>query len=148
METAFTPIQSLMGGLLIGFAAVLLMATLGRILGATGILAGFLWPAVSAKGWVDDWTLRLALLLGMMTAPWVYAWIDGKPPAVQVPASAALFLAGGFIVGIGVTLGGGCTSGHGVCGMARLSRRSFAATLIFMAAAAATVFVTRHLAGG
>jgi len=142
-ETAFTPWASLGGGVLIGLSAVLLMLTLGRIMGATGILGGLLVP-VSAR----DFAWRAALVLGMVTGPAVIWLATGAMPEVSVPVSTPMLVVGGLIVGLGVTYGGGCTSGHGVCGMARLSPRSIAATLTFMASTAATVFVIRHLIGG
>ncbi|MFO7920367.1 YeeE/YedE family protein [Rhodobacteraceae bacterium W635] len=143
METEFTPIASTVGGVLIGTASVLLMLTLGRIMGATGILAGFFSPASR-----DDWLWRAAILAGMITGPVVYLALMGEMPAVQVPISTPMLLIGGFIVGVGVTYGSGCTSGHGVCGMARLSPRSIAATATFMVFTAVTVFVIRHVIGG
>jgi len=143
METEFTPIASTVGGVLIGTASVLLMLTLGRIMGATGILAGFFSPASR-----DDWLWRAAILAGMITGPVVYLAVMGEMPAVQVPISTPMLLIGGFIVGVGVTYGSGCTSGHGVCGMARLSPRSIAATATFMVFTAVTVFVIRHVIGG
>ena len=143
METVFTPWQSLGGGALIGLAATLLMFTLGRVMGATGILAGVLTPSAYPEG---RW--RLAVLLGMISGPIVVLAVTGQMPAVQVPVSMPMLLGGGLIVGIGVTLASGCTSGHGVCGMARLSRRSIAATLTFMATTGLTVFVVRHVLGG
>ena len=143
MVTEFTPWLSLGGGILIGLASVFLMAFRGRIFGATGVLAGFLTPSDK-----DDWAWRALLLAGMVSAPIVYLLISGKMPAVQVPVPTSMILLGGFIVGIGVTLGSGCTSGHGICGIARLSPRSIAATVTFMAVTALTVFVTRHMIGG
>ena len=143
IETAFTPFQSLAGGALIGVAAVVLMATMGRVMGATGILAGILQPAN-----LSDWSWRAAVLAGMISGPVAVMAITGQFPAVQVPASMPMLAIGGFIVGIGVTFGAGCTSGHGVCGMARLSPRSIAATLTFMLTTAITVYVIRHVLGG
>lgn len=143
VETVFTPLQSLGGGVLIGLAAVLLMAMTGRTLGATGILTGLVWPAS-----LSDWLWRAALLLGMISGPVAYLFITGRLPAVQVPVSTAMLVVGGVVVGIGVIFGSGCTSGHGVCGIARLSPRSIAATLTFMLATGITVFVMRHLIGG
>lgn len=143
IETAFTPLQSTFGGVLIGLSAVLLMLTLGRVMGATGILAGVLRP-----NHATDAVWRLALLLGMATGPLVVLAATGQMPAVEVPVSNAALVAGGVIVGIGVTYGSGCTSGHGVCGMARFSPRSIVATLTFMATTFATVFVVRHVLGG
>jgi uncharacterized membrane protein YedE/YeeE len=143
IETTFTPLQSLAGGLLIGAAAVMLMGFMGRIMGATGSLAGVISPA----GWAD-WSGRAAVLLGLMTGPVAVLALTGQTPAVQVPVGMPMLIVGGFIVGMGVTFGGGCTSGHGVCGMARLSPRSIAATGTFMVATAITVFVIRHVIGG
>lgn len=140
MQTDFTPWASLGGGVLIGLAAVALMALHGRILGATGILAGLLDRADAAA-----WRLRAALVLGMFAGPWIFAALTGALPQVEVPVSRLALVAGGLLVGIGVTFGGGCTSGHGVCGLARLSPRSIVATGCFMAAAFVTVFVIRHL---
>ncbi len=143
METVFTPVQSLGGGALIGLASVLLMAFMGRIMGATGILAGLLQPAD-----LSDWSWRAAVVAGMVSGPAVMLLVTGQFPAIQVPISTGMLVVGGFIVGIGVTLGSGCTSGHGVCGMARLSPRSIVATLIFMLTTGLTVFVIRHVLGG
>ena len=142
IETAFTPLQSLAGGALIGLAAVLLMATLGRIMGATGILAGIIQPAN-----LPDWSWRAAVLLGMMSGPLAVLLVTGQFPAIEVPVSLPMLIVGGFIVGVGVTFGSGCTSGHGVCGMARLSPRSIAATLTFMATTGITVYLVRHVFG-
>ncbi len=143
METSFTPIESLAGGLLIGLAAVLLMALLGRIMGATGILAGVVMPAG-----LKDWSWRAALLAGAVAGPVVYRLIAGAAPEFSAPMPTPLLLVGGVLVGVGVTFGSGCTSGHGVCGLARLSPRSLAATLTFMATAFVTVFLVRHVFGG
>jgi len=142
METLFTPVQSLGGGALIGIASVLLMWVFGRIMGATGILVGFFQPASFL-----DWGWRAAVLAGMITGPIAYLAITGDFPAIEVPVSMPMLLTGGFIVGIGVTYGAGCTSGHGVCGMARLSPRSIAATLTFMTMTGLTVYVVRHVIG-
>lgn len=142
METAFTPVTSAAGGALIGLAAVLLMAFHGRILGATGIVNGLLGRFGS-----DDWQVRAALIAGMVLAPSVYFAVSGAWPAVSIPVDRTAILVGGVLVGFGASLGSGCTSGHGVCGIARLSPRSLTATATFMAAAFATVFVTRHLLG-
>lgn len=142
METVFTPVQSLAGGALIGVASVLLMALMGRIMGATGVLAGLLQPANLA-----DWSWRAALLAGMVSGPVVVMLITGQFPQVQVPFSTTMLVVGGLIVGVGVTFGAGCTSGHGVCGMARLSPRSIVATLTFMLTTAITVYVVRHVIG-
>lgn len=142
METEFTPWISLLGGGLIGLSATLLMLSLGRIMGATGILAGLVFPASRS-----DFAWRAALVAGMVTGPVIVWAVSGSMPAVQVPITLPMLLLGGLIVGVGVTFGGGCTSGHGVCGMARLSPRSIAATLTFMIATFATVYIVRHVLG-
>ena len=141
-ETAFTPVQSLGGGALIGLAAVILMATMGRVMGATGILAGVLQP-----NGMSDWSWRVAVLLGMITGPTLMLLLTGGLPEIQVPVSTLMLVIGGFLVGIGVTFGAGCTSGHGVCGIARLSPRSIAATITFMITTGITVYVIRHVLG-
>lgn len=143
IQTSFTPAAALTGGLLIGLAASLLMLVHGRIFGVTGILAGLLRPAS-----VKDFGWRAGMLAGMLIGPLVVRAASGAMPPVQVPVSTPALLIGGLLVGIGVTFASGCTSGHGVCGIARLSPRSIAATLTFMAAAFATVFTLRHLIGG
>lgn len=139
--TTFTPIASLVGGGLIGLAAVLLMAFNGRIAGMTGILAGLLPPLA------PDWSWRAAFILGAIVAPMVLA-LAGATVAYDSPVPALWLIVGGLVVGVGVYFGSGCTSGHGVCGMARLSPRSIVATLTFMVSTAATVFVVRHVVGG
>ncbi len=143
IETDFTPWASLLGGGLIGTAAVLLMALNGRIFGATGILAGAVFDRRPGD---IDW--RIALLLGMVTAPLIVRLATGSLPDLQVPVTTPALLIGGVLVGVGVSLGSGCTSGHGVCGIARLSVRSIAATATFMLTTFATVYVVRHLIGG
>jgi uncharacterized protein len=143
MVTDFTPWASLGGGALIGLAAVLLMALHGRILGATGVIGGLL-----RLGDARDWWLRAGLVAGMAAGPLAYLLLTGTHPALEMPVSNTAVILGGIIVGVGVSYGGGCTSGHGVCGNARFSRRSLVATLTFMATAFATVFVLRHVVGG
>ena len=140
--TDFTPLQSLAGGTLIGTAAVLLMALHGRIAGVTGILGGLLPPTVAS-----DWAWRVAFLAGMIGSPLIYAALARAPIPYQTTASMPTLLVGGIIVGVGVTFGAGCTSGHGVCGLARFSPRSLLAVVTFMATAATTVFITRHILG-
>lgn len=142
IETAFTPLQSLTGGILIGLSSVLLMLTLGRIMGATGVLAGVITPSAH-----PDFSWRITLLAGMVSGPLAMLALTGHLPTVEVPVSMPMLMIGGFIVGIGVTYGSGCTSGHGVCGMARLSPRSIAATVTFMITTGLTVFVIRHVLG-
>ncbi len=143
IETTFTPWASLGGGVLIGVASTLLMLMLGRVMGATGILAGVFSPASR-----DDFAWRATLLAGMVSGPALIWLVSGEMPAVEVPISTAAMIIGGLIVGAGVTYGAGCTSGHGVCGMARLSPRSIAATLTFMTTTFITVFIIRHVIGG
>ncbi|MDF2369169.1 MAG: YeeE/YedE family protein [Rhizobiaceae bacterium] len=141
MITEFTPYMSLGGGILIGLAATLLMAFNGRIAGMTGILGGILPPVSS------DWPWRAAFLAGAIIAPMIYV-MSGNTIGFSVPISTGALVIGGLIVGVGVMFGSGCTSGHGVCGMARLSPRSIAATLVFMVSTGITVFVVRHIIGG
>ncbi len=139
--TDFTPFQSLIGGVLIGISAIALMELHGRIAGMTGILSGVIPPIT------QDWPWRAAFLAGAIIGPLGYI-LAGNTVAFAVPVSMLALIIGGLIVGIGVTYSAGCTSGHGVCGMARLSPRSIVATVVFMIAAFATVFVIRHVIGG
>lgn len=139
--TEFTPVQSLLGGGLIGLAAVLLMALHGRIAGMTGVLAGLL-PGAEARGW------RLAFLAGAIAAPALLTTLIGFDIPFASDTPLPLVILSGLVVGIGVTYGGGCTSGHGICGNARLSARSLVATLTFMLTTGVTVYVIRHLLGG
>lgn len=137
--TEFTPLQSAFGGALIGLSAVLLMALLGRVAGMTGILSGAIFGP--DRGW------RLAFLAGAIAAPILMGAL-GAGIAFDSPVPRPFLVLGGLLVGIGVSYGGGCTSGHGVCGNARLSPRSLVATLTFMLCAGITVYVIRHLIGG
>jgi uncharacterized protein len=137
----FTPIDSLVGGGLIGLAAVLLMLLNGRIAGVSGIAGGLFSGTLAETGW------RLAFVAGLVASPFVYALFAGGMPQISLQVSTPLMIAGGLVVGFGSALGGGCTSGHGICGIARLSPRSIAATLTFMATGIATVFVMRHVLG-
>jgi uncharacterized protein len=140
MQTEFTPLMSLTGGCLIGVSAVLLMLFNGRIAGMTGILAGLLPPPN------HDWHWRAAFTIGAVASPLI--WIAfGNSIDFAVPVTTPALVIGGIVVGIGVTFGGGCTSGHGVCGIARLSKRSFVATVTFMAATFVTVYIIRHIWG-
>jgi uncharacterized membrane protein YedE/YeeE len=136
--TNFTPWASLAGGLLIGLSAALFVLFNGRIAGVSGILGGLLRPGVGDIGW------RVAFLLGLVLAPLAYATVHPLP-AVQVDAGTGTLVAAGLLVGLGTRYGSGCTSGHGVCGLSRLSPRSLVATLSFMAGGFATVFAVRHL---
>lgn len=139
--TEFTPLMSFAGGLLIGLSALLLMLTWGRIAGMTSIIGGIL-PPLGA-----DWAWKAAFLAGAILAPLALS-LSGYEIEYLVPVSTAALVVGGLIAGIGVTFGSGCTSGHGICGIARLSRRSIVATVTFMAFAIVTVFFTRHVFGG
>lgn len=139
--TSFTPYSAFLGGTLIGLSAVLLMLFNGRIAGITGIFGGFLALRSGGTFW------RLAFIVGLIAAPLLYRGFGGHIP-FTVTRAAPLLIAGGLLVGIGTRMGNGCTSGHGVCGLARLSPRSLAATLTFMATGIGTVFVVRHLFGG
>jgi uncharacterized membrane protein YedE/YeeE len=141
MLTEFTPLPALAGGMLIGLSAVLLMAFHGRIAGMTGILAGALRPIA------DDWGWRAAFLVGAIIAPVLVLAVSGQAVSFTNVVPVPLLIVGGIVVGIGVSFGGGCTSGHGVCGIARLSSRSIVATATFMLAAFATVYVARHILG-
>lgn len=123
---AFTPWASLTGGLLIGLSAVLMVMMAGRIAGISGIVGGLFKPTQGDLGW------RLAFVVGMVAAPWIYQLLFGAFP-FESQASPVLLVIAGLLVGYGTRLGSGCTSGHGVCGLSRLSPRSLAATLIFMA---------------
>lgn len=139
--SAFTPMSALIGGSLIGISAILLMLFNGRIAGISGIMGSlFVWP-------LYDIAWKLAFIIGLLVAPLVYASINGAAPEIIFPHRLELMIIGGFLVGFGTRLGGGCTSGHGVCGVARLSKRSIIATAVFMAAAIATVFIV-NLAKG
>ncbi|ACL57296.1 YeeE/YedE family protein [Methylobacterium nodulans] len=138
---AFTPLPALLGGLMIGASAALLLVLNGRIAGISGILGGLLPSEPGETGW------RIAFLAGLVLAPLVYAGLGGTLPPVTVAASYALLALAGLLVGFGARLGAGCTSGHGVCGIGRGSPRSLVATGVFVAVAVLTVFVTRHLIG-
>lgn len=143
METIFTPFASFGGGLLIGLGAVLLMLGLGRILGATGIMSGLVFAQSG-----DEFLWRAAMVAGMILAPGLIFLVTGAMPELSVPVSPLMIAIGGVIVGFGASLGSGCTSGHGVCGLSRLSLRSAIAVPTFMATAAVTVYLIRHVFGG
>lgn len=139
---AFTPWSSLAGGVLIGVAAALVVVLLGRIAGISGILGGLLqgatWRSKSQWGW------RAAFVVGILAAPLLWQ-VFAPLPAMQMPSNPVVIIVAGLLVGFGTRLGSGCTSGHGVCGLSRLSIRSLAATLMFMATGVATVFIMRHV---
>ncbi|MRW86643.1 YeeE/YedE family protein [Pseudoduganella sp. FT26W] len=135
---AFTPVTALVGGVLIGLAAALFVVFNGRIAGISGILGGLIKPRRGDIGW------RVAFIAGLVVAPGVYA-LAWMRPDIQVDADPFILIIAGLIVGFGTRMGSGCTSGHGVCGIARLSPRSLIATLTFMALVFLTVFLVRHL---
>jgi len=136
--THFTPVSAFAGGLLIGLAAAWLILEDGRILGASGLLGGLIPPRAG------DWPWRASALAGLIAAPLVARFLF-EPAAPSIEATAATLVAGGLLVGFGTRLANGCTSGHGVCGLARLSPRSLAATATFMGAGFLTVFLVRHV---
>ena len=134
----FTPLSGLFGGALIGLAATLLMMLTGRLAGVSGILGGLLQAKAADAPW------RIAFIAGLIAAPLVAALAGAPLPRPAMTSSLVLLSAGGLLVGFGSRMGNGCTSGHGVCGFARLSARSITATIIFMIAAVATVAIVRH----
>lgn len=134
----FTPWASLAGGIILGVAAALFVLLNGRVLGISGILGGLLKPRAGDAGW------RIAFVAGLVAAPVLWR-LFAPLPVVRVDASLPVLVIAGLLVGWGTRYGSGCTSGHGVCGLARLSPRSLAATLAFMAAGFATVYIARHL---
>ena len=137
----FTPWASLIGGIVLGLASAIFILFNGRILGISGILGGLMSPRAGDIGW------RVSFFLGMAAAPTVFALLApaGLLSAPRIDASYGLIVVAGLLVGLGTRYGSGCTSGHGVCGLSRLSPRSLVATLTFMGAGFATVFVVRHL---
>jgi len=140
--TEFTPFLSTLGGILIGLSAVILMALNGKIAGATGILGGVLPPVSS------DWAWRAAFLAGAVLAPVLLVNLTSLKIDVTIPVSDLWILIGGVVVGVGVVFGSGCTSGHGICGLARFSPRSTVATVTFMIFTGLTVYIVRHIVGG
>lgn len=138
MITTFTPLSALAGGVLIGLAVALLLLANGRIAGISGILGGAAAPRDANSGW------RVAFLLGLLLGAAGLTYLLPASGEVALLAPVPLLIAGGLLVGFGSRLGNGCTSGHGVCGLARGSRRSIVATVVFFAVALLTVFVLRH----
>lgn len=140
VPTEFTPLASFAGGILIGLSAVMVMALFGRIAGIVGITAG----AVDGedRGW------RIAFVAGLIVAPGAWLLLTGRVADQTVADAPVAMAVAGLLVGFGTALGSGCTSGHGVCGLARLSGRSLAAVATFMVAAAVTVAILRHILGG
>ena len=135
--THFTPWAALAGGILLGLASALFVLLNGRILGISGIVGGLLRPRAGDMGW------RLAFLLGMLVAPGLY-WLVVGPTQPRIDATWEMVVMAGLLVGVGTRYGSGCTSGHGVCGLSRMSPRSLVATLAFMGAGFVTVFLIRH----
>ena len=135
--THFTPWAALAGGVLLGLASALFVLLNGRILGISGIVGGLLRPRAGDMGW------RLAFLLGMLVAPGLY-WLVVGPTQPRIDATWGMVVIAGLLVGVGTRYGSGCTSGHGVCGLSRMSPRSVVATLAFMGAGFVTVFLIRH----
>ncbi len=131
----------LAGGMLIGTSSAMLLILNGWIAGISGIVGRLLQPRTSGTGW------REVFVAGVILGPLVFAAVAGHLPEVRIPASVPVLVFAGLLVGFGTRLGSGCTSGHGVCGLARLSPRSFAAVGVFMLTAAASVFVVRHMSG-
>lgn len=136
----FTPWSALAGGALIGLAAAMFVLLNGRIAGISGVLGGLLNPTRGDIGW------RIAFVAGLIAAPLIYR-LFGALPVPHIDAGTGALVLAGLLVGVGTRYGAGCTSGHGVCGLSRLSPRSLVATLAFMAAGFATVFVVRHVIG-
>ena len=137
---SFTPMASLVGGVMIGVAALLLMLLHGRVMGISGILGGIVRPAAR-----DDMPWRLLFVAGALLGPLAVIYLVGRPVDVVPVASGLVLPVAGFLVGLGTTIGSGCTSGHGICGLARLSMRSAAAVGMFMITAVVTVYIVRHV---
>lgn len=137
----FTPISASIGGAFIGLSAVLLMAFHGRIAGISGLFSGTVFAAKADRSW------RVFFVLGLVAAPLVYWLAAAEKPAFELEAGWPLLIAGGLLVGFGTRLGSGCTSGHGVCGLSRLSPRSMVSVVLFMAAGMATVALLKLLIG-
>ena len=135
----FTPLSAIGGGALIGLSAAILWVANGRVAGISGIVGGLIAPLNADFAW------RAAFTAGILAAPLLYRAAGGALPDLAPPASLTVVIVAGVLVGLGTRLGSGCTSGHGVCGLARLSPRSLAATGVFLIAAMATVFVARHI---
>lgn len=138
----FTPISATMGGALIGLSAVILMAFNGRIAGISGLFSGVAFAQRGDRLW------RLLFVIGLVTSPLLYQATTGRVPTFDLAASTPWVIAGGLLVGFGTRLGSGCTSGHGVCGLSRLSPRSLASVILFMGAGMLTVTLIRTAVGG
>ena len=138
----FTPVSALIGGGMIGLSAVILMAFNGRIAGISGVFSGIAFAPRGDKLW------RILFVVGLVIAPLIYQVISGRAPAFNLDANTPLIITGGLLVGFGTRLGSGCTSGHGICGISRLSPRSIVSVLIFMAAGVLTVIAAKAVLGG
>lgn len=143
MQTEFTPFLSLLGGALIGLSAVLLMLVSGKIAGISGIVGRALPPSVNSS----EMVLSIAFIAGLLCALPLYKLLSGGPAQITMVAGTGMLLIAGFVTGFGAIVGNGCTSGHGVCGLSRLSVRSMVATGTFMFTAFIVVYISRHLAG-
>lgn len=141
METEFTPIMSLLGGGLVGASAVMLMSMNGRVAGISGIASRLLSLDIGGK----EERPGLFFIVGLLAAAPLYMLVTGNWPVQTITTSVPLLAIAGFLVGFGSVMGSGCTSGHGVCGMSRLSTRSIVATVTFMTTGVLTVFVIRHI---
>ncbi|EPL6454156.1 MULTISPECIES: YeeE/YedE family protein [Providencia] len=137
----FTPVSAAIGGVLIGVAVAILLVFNGRIAGISGILGGILKPVKGDTAW------KVAFILGIIISPLLFMWV-AYTPEVNIAASTPVLIIAGLLVGFGTRLGSGCTSGHGICGMARFSRRSIVAVLIFMVVAFVTVAISNHFGLG
>ena len=135
----FTPVMSLIGGVLIGFAALFLMAMNGRVMGISGILGSLTNSSTKDRSW------RIAFIIGTIIGPFLVMMATGTPIEIRPVSGGVILMTAGLIVGLGTSIGSGCTSGHGICGLARLSTRSLAAVCIFMASAIVTVGLIRHV---
>jgi len=140
---SFTPLASLVGGVMIGAAALLLMLTHGRVMGISGILGGLIVPSDKS-----DVRWRVLFVIGVLAGPFAIMALTGAPVDRTPVASGFTLPIAGFLVGLGTAIGAGCTSGHGICGLARLSIRSAVAVGMFMGAAIVTVYIVRHMAQG
>jgi len=144
LETEFTPIVSLLGGALIGLSAVILMVSHGRVAGISGIVSRVLPPAIDTQGLPQG----LTFIAGLLLAAPLWFGVSGQAPVITISSNIALLGLAGILVGFGSVLGNGCTSGHGVCGISRYSRRSMIATVTFMVTGVVAVFILRHVVGG
>ena len=136
----FTPWASLLGGALIGLAVLIFILFNGRIAGISGIIGGLIKPSLQDAGW------RIAFVMGLLVSPSLWQ-LFAALPAIEIQANNPLLIVSGLLVGIGTRFGAGCTSGHGICGLSRLSPRSIVATVCFMLAGFVTVYITQHLLG-